>query len=54
MQNIKSEHHVYERVWAPVTGEELSVFPEENNIHNRYAISVTILRTLSGLLYYSS
>ena len=41
VQSIKREHHVHERVWAPVIGEDLSVFPEENNIHNRHTISVT-------------
>ena len=41
VQNIKREHYVYKRVWAPVIGGELSVFPDENNIHNRHTVSVT-------------
>ena len=40
VQNIIREHHVYKRMWAPVIGEELSVFPEENNIPSHHAVSV--------------
>ena len=40
VQNVKREHHVYKRVWASIIGEELSVFPEQNKIHNRHAISM--------------
>ena len=41
VQNIVTENHIYKRVWAPVIGEELSVFPEENDIHDRHAVSVS-------------
>ena len=40
MQKLIRDHHIYQRGWAPVIGKELSVFPEENNIHNCHAISV--------------
>ena len=33
-------HYVYKRMWTPVIGEELTVLPEENNIHDRYAVAV--------------
>ena len=40
MQNVVRENHVYKHMWTPVLSEELSVFPEENNIHDRHAVSM--------------
>ena len=40
VQSVKREHPVYKRMWAPIIGEELSVFPEQNKIRDLHAVSV--------------
>ena len=53
-------HYVYKRMWTPVIGEELTVLPEENNIHDRHAVTMMkdhetvgpVPRELSQVLYY--
>ena len=40
VQSIVRGHHVYKLVWTPVTGEELTVLPEENNIDDSHAVAV--------------
>lgn len=33
-------HYIYKSIWTPVVGETLEARIEENNIHDRFAISV--------------
>ena len=40
VQSVVRGHNVYKHVWAPVTGEELTVLPEESNIHDSHAVAV--------------
>ena len=41
--DIKSEargHHIYKHVWTSVIHKELTVLPEESNIHDQHAVTV--------------
>ena len=33
-------HHIYKAVWMPTLGEELLLEPEDDNEHDKYAVSV--------------
>lgn len=35
-------HHIYKSTWAPVIGQILEVKAEDNNSHDRYAISTLL------------
>ena len=41
-------HHVYKRVWEPFIGETLQVSREEDNIHDRWAVSVVLNGNIVG------
>ena len=33
-------HHIYKAVWTPTLGEDLLLEPEDENEHDKYAVSV--------------
>lgn len=37
--SIIADHYVYKPIWIPVTGEELSVQHEDNNVHDKHAVA---------------
>ena len=39
-ESVVREHHIYEKVWAPRTGEELLVEKEPGNSQDRPAVAV--------------
>ena len=39
-ESIVREHHVYKEVWRPIIGQQLPVFSETDNIHDRRAVAV--------------
>ena len=41
-------YHVYEDQWIPVTNEELACRRQPRNVHDPYAVAVSILGYLSG------
>lgn len=41
-------HHVYKDIWTPYVGEELSLSPEDDNDHDRYAVAVVKGRNIVG------
>ena len=41
-------HHVYKSLWTPVTGEELRVQIEEDNIFDEFAVAVFIDGNIVG------
>ena len=40
MESVVRGHHIYKVVWTPVIGEELLLQPEDDNEHDRYAVSL--------------
>ena len=40
IESTVGEHHVYKSLWTPVTGEELRVQIEEDNIFDEFAVAV--------------
>ena len=57
IQSVVRGHHNYKNVWIPVIDEELTVLPEENNIHivtmmKDVDIVGHVLCELSRALYY--
>ena len=39
-RSVVKGHHVYKNIWAPFTGEQLSLQAEEDNEHDKYAVAV--------------
>ena len=40
MESVVRGHRIYKAVWTPVIGEELLLQPEDDNEHDRYAVSL--------------
>ena len=41
-------HHIYQAIWNPFDGEELSCCIEQNNSHDPYAIAIMKRNTIVG------
>ena len=39
-RSVVKGNHVYKNIWAPFTGEQLSLQAEEDNKHDKYAVAV--------------
>ena len=53
-ESVVRGHHVYKAVWTPLIGEELPIFPEPGNVHDKRAVSVIVghvPREISGEAY---
>ena len=51
--SIVRGHHVYKTVWMPFIGETLAVNCEEDNLHDRYAVTVYLNDSVVGHLSWS-
>ena len=48
MESVIRGHHVYKSVWHPILGEQLILEREDNNSHDRHAVSVMKDGTIVG------
>ena len=40
VESIIRGHHIYKSIWNPIIGEELEVYREPDNVHDRRAVCV--------------
>ena len=41
-------HHVYKRIWSPCIGEQFETFCEEDNEHDKYAVTVHLKKQFNS------
>jgi len=44
-------HHVYKYIWSPCVGEQFDTFCEEDNEHDKYAVTVHLKDSLTVVGY---
>ena len=48
LQSVVTGHHIYKSVWSPTIGETLALEREEDNVHDRYAVTVIRNESIVG------
>ena len=48
-ESVVRGHHIFKEVWRPVIGQELPVFSEPNNHHDRRVVAIYIDCVLVGM-----